>query len=398
MNFNSTQQFVRWFMIIASLIATLLILWNVSLFFDQLKEAERTKMEVLAAAQQTNEEIAEVDVSPKDPDARILMNALTNLQFKILSRNKTIPLLRYNHEEEAYIPTNIRNQENYSQADFEQMAKDFELINEPISIVYDGVTSDVLYYGNSPVISQLKYFPIALIIIVILFVALIYFYYLTSKASSQNLLWAGMAKETAHQIGTPLSSLVGWTEILKEEKIDPSYIEEMTKDIDRLEVITERFSKIGSVPDLETRDIIEETQKAYDYLSMRGSKLINFNIDIPQGTLPVMLNEQLYGWTIENMVKNAIDAMKGKGDLTVVITRDTRYAKVNIIDTGKGIPKSKFKTIFEPGFTTKKRGWGLGLSLARRIIEEYHKGQIRVMKSELDKGTTMQIALKLVNK
>jgi len=205
-----------------------------------------------------------------------------------------------------------------------------------------------------------------------------------------------MAKETAHQIGTPLSSLVGWTEILKDERVDPSYIEEMNKDIDRLKVITERFSKIGSVPDLEAKDIIEETQKAYDYLSMRGSRLINFKIDIPQGTLPVMLNEQLYGWTIENMVKNAIDAMKGKGDLTIVISRDTRFAKVNIIDSGKGIPKNKFKTIFEPGYTTKKRGWGLGLSLARRIIEEYHNGQIRVIKSELGTGTTIQVSLKLI--
>jgi len=378
MNFNSTQQFARWFIIIASLIATSLILWNVSLFFEQLKEAERDKMQVFAAALQSLEEVEELEVVPKNRDARIAVTALSGLQLKIISRSKTIPMLKYNLEREEYAP------------------KDFELANEPIPIIYDGVTSNILYYGNSPIISQLKYFPIALIIIVILFVALIYFYYLTSKASSQNLLWAGMAKETAHQIGTPLSSLVGWTEILKDERVDPSYIEEMNKDIDRLKVITERFSKIGSVPDLEVRDIIEETQKAYDYLSKRGSKLINFKIDIPQGTLPVMLNEQLYGWTIENMVKNAIDAMKGKGDLTIVITRDTRFAKVNIIDTGKGISKNKFKTIFEPGYTTKKRGWGLGLSLAKRIIEEYHSGQIRVVNSALDKGTTMQVSLKLI--
>jgi len=396
MNFNSTQQFARWFIIIASLIATSLILWNVSLFFEQLKEAERDKMQVFAAALQSLEEVEELEVVPKNRDARIAVTALSGLQLKIISRSKTIPMLKYNLEREEYAPTNIKNADQYSQADFEKMAKDFELANEPIPIIYDGITSNILYYGNSPIISQLKYFPIALIIIVILFVALIYFYYLTSKASSQNLLWAGMAKETAHQIGTPLSSLVGWTEILKDERVDPSYIEEMNKDIDRLKVITERFSKIGSVPDLEVRDIIEETQKAYDYLSKRGSKLINFKIDIPQGTLPVMLNEQLYGWTIENMVKNAIDAMKGKGDLTIVITRDTRFAKVNIIDTGKGISKNKFKTIFEPGYTTKKRGWGLGLSLAKRIIEEYHSGQIRVVNSTLDKGTTMQVSLKLI--
>jgi signal transduction histidine kinase len=171
----------------------------------------------------------------------------------------------------------------------------------------------------------------------------------------------------------------------------------MTKDIDRLEMITERFSKIGSVPVLKKSDLITETKIAYDYLSKRSSKLINFSIDIPQGELPVMLNEQLFGWTIENLVKNAIDAMKGKGDLKVTITRDTRFAKVLISDTGKGIPKNKFNAIFEPGFTTKRRGWGLGLSLAKRIIDEYHGGQIKVHKSEIGQGTTMQISLKLIS-
>jgi signal transduction histidine kinase len=204
-----------------------------------------------------------------------------------------------------------------------------------------------------------------------------------------------MAKETAHQIGTPLSSLVGWTEILKTENVDPDYIAEMTKDINRLETITNRFSKIGSVPDLKKVDLIAETQEAYDYLSKRSSKLITFTLDIPQGQLPVMLNKELYGWTFENLIKNAIDAMKGKGALTITITRDTRFAIVQITDTGKGIAKSKFNKIFEPGFTTKKRGWGLGLSLARRIIEEYHDGRIKVLESEVNKGTTMQIAIRL---
>lgn len=396
MNFNTTPQFSRWFIIIGSLVATSLILWNVSLFFDQLKEAERNKMEIFAAAQQAFAEVGEVNPRPENPDARILSGALNTLQLNILSRNKTIPVLLYDPEEETYVPNNIDNHDRYTQEDFAAMAAQFEAANAPIPIVYDGVTINILYYGNSSVISQLKYFPIALIVIVVLFVALIYFYYLTTKASSQNLLWAGMAKETAHQIGTPLSSLIGWTEILKEEKVDPDYITEMNKDIDRLQVITERFSKIGSIPDLEPKDIIQETQNVYDYLSQRSSKLINFHIDIPQGALPVLLNEQLYGWTLENMIKNAIDAMKGKGDLTITISRDTRYAKVNITDTGKGIPKNKFKTIFEPGYTTKARGWGLGLSLARRIIEEYHKGYIKVLKSEPNKGTTMQIALKLL--
>jgi hypothetical protein len=396
MNFSVSQQFARWFIIISSLIITTLILWNVSLFFDQLKEAERSKMEVYGAAMRAVGET--VDIVPKESDreAKALARSLSGLYLKVILANRTIPIIRYNLETETYSPSNIKKSDKLSQVEFATMAKEYELINEPILIAPGGKVDEILYYGNSPVISQLKYFPIALIVIVILFVAVIYFYYLTSKASSQNLLWAGMAKETAHQIGTPLSSLVGWTEILKTENVDPSYIEEMTKDIDRLEMITERFSKIGSVPVLKELDLITETKIAYDYLSKRSSKLINFSIDIPQGALPVMLNEQLFGWTIENLVKNAIDAMKGKGDLKVTITRDTRFAKVQISDTGKGIPKKKYQAVFEPGFTTKKRGWGLGLSLAKRIIDEYHGGQIRVLKSEIGQGTTMQISLKLI--
>lgn len=395
MNFSAQPHIARWFIIISSLIITTLILWNVSLFFDQLKDAERSKVEIYAAAIRAFANTSEVDLQSKNRDARILSNELTSLQRFIIEDNRTIPLLLYNLESESYDPANIPDVDKLTQEDFKRLAEEYALINDPISISFDGVEVQMLYFGNSSVITQLKYFPIALIVIVILFVALIYFYYLTSKAGSQNLLWAGMAKETAHQIGTPLSSLVGWTEILKTENVDPEYIAEMTKDINRLETITNRFSKIGSVPDLKQVDIIAETEEAYDYISKRSSKLIKFKLDVPQGKLPVMLNRELYGWTFENLVKNAIDAMKGKGSLTITITRDTRFAKVNIRDTGKGIPKSKFNNVFETGFTTKRRGWGLGLSLARRIVEEYHNGRIKVLESEIDKGTTMQIALRL---
>ena len=395
MNFSAQPQIARWFIIISSLVITTLILWNVSLFFDELKEAERSKMEIYAAAYRSLSNTSEVNPSPKDLDTRILSNELTGLQLQIIQENKTIPVLLYDLESQTYSPTNIPNANNLDQENFKRMSEEFTLENDSINIRSDGVDMQTLYFGDSPTINQLKYFPIALLIVIVLFIALIYFYYLTSKASQQNLLWAGMAKETAHQIGTPLSSLVGWTEILKTENVDPSYIEEITKDITRLEVITNRFSKIGSVPDLEKVDMIKETQEAYDYLLKRSSKLIDFHIDIPQGELPVLINRELYGWTIENLVKNAIDAMKGKGTLSIKITRDTRFAKINITDTGKGIPKSKWSQVFQPGFTTKKRGWGLGLSLAKRIIEEYHGGRIKVLTSEVGTGTTMQLSLKL---
>ncbi|MEP0263021.1 histidine kinase dimerization/phospho-acceptor domain-containing protein, partial [Dokdonia sp.] len=270
MNFSPKPQYARWFIIISSLVITTLIVWNILLFFDQIKDSERSKMEVYAAAQRAIAETAEI--IPKNKNARQLEESLSNLYLLILSENNTIPILTYNPEEETYNPVNIPNSDALTQEELAAMASEFALTNQPLDIVWDGVKLNTIYYGNSSIIGQLKYFPIALLVIVVLFIALIYFYYLTSKSSAQNLLWAGMAKETAHQIGTPLSSLVGWTEILKTEDVNPDYIKEMTKDIDRLETITDRFSKIGSVPDLKEVDIIMETKSAFDYLENRSSK------------------------------------------------------------------------------------------------------------------------------
>ena len=383
MKFNRDQRFVRWFIIFAAVVITALILWNVSLFFDQLKQAERDRMEIWASSMEA--------LNTED------INQYYALSQKINSRNQYIPIIITDYKDSIVnsinIPKGVLDNPQRSQEMLREMAAE----NEPIRIDILGGDLWYAYYGHSPVINQLKYFPVVLVIIVILFIAVIYFFYATSKASEQNLLWAGMAKETAHQIGTPLSSLVGWTEILKTENVNPEYIEEINKDIARLEIITGRFSKIGSVPKLEAKNIITVTEEAFEYLSKRSSKLIDFQIDVPQGQLFVMLNEELFAWSIENLVKNAIDAMKGKGTLTLIIKRDTRYAKILIKDTGKGIPKMNFSTIFEPGYTTKTRGWGLGLSLTKRIIEEYHDGQVRVLHSEINKGTTFQIALKLIN-
>ncbi len=383
MKFNTDQRFVRWFIIFAAVVITALILWNVSLFFDQLKQAERDRMEIWASSMEA--------FNTED------INQYYALSQKINSRNQYIPIIITDYKDSVVnsinIPKGVLDNPQRSQEMLREMAAE----HDPIRIDILGGDLWYAYYGHSPVINQLKYFPVVLVIIVILFIAVIYFFYATSKASEQNLLWAGMAKETAHQIGTPLSSLVGWTEILKTENVNPEYIEEINKDIARLETITGRFSKIGSVPKLEAKNIITVTQEAFEYLSKRSSKLIDFQIDVPQGQLFVMLNEELFAWSIENLVKNAIDAMKGKGTLTLIIKRDTRFAKILIKDTGKGIPKMNFSTIFEPGYTTKTRGWGLGLSLTKRIIEEYHDGQVRVLHSELNKGTTFQIALKLIN-
>jgi two-component system, sporulation sensor kinase D len=231
---------------------------------------------------------------------------------------------------------------------------------------------------------------------ILLFVGVVYFFFRTRKGAEQNRLWAGMAKETAHQIGTPLSSLIGWTEILKSENINPEYISEMEKDIFRLQTITDRFSKIGSMPVLNKKDVVSETIKSFEYLKARSSKLIDFKLEIPDDPIYVRLNKQLYSWAIENLVKNAIDAMKGKGLVTISIQKNSRYVQILVSDTGKGIPKKDFQKIFRPGFTTKKRGWGLGLSLTKRIIEDYHEGKIKVKESDKGKGTTFQISLRLL--
>jgi signal transduction histidine kinase len=212
--------------------------------------------------------------------------------------------------------------------------------------------------------------------------------------ASQNKLWTAMAKETAHQIGTPLSSLIGWAELLKNENVNSSYIEEINNDIKRLETITERFSKIGSIPQLMPTDIVQATRNSVLYLEARSSKMISFHTKLLDGSVLIDLNAALYSWTIENLIKNSIDAMKGKGDLNILMEDTSHEVYILISDTGQGLSKKQFKTIFETGYTTKKRGWGLGLSLAKRIIEQYHGGKIKVLSSELGKGTTFQITLK----
>ncbi len=373
----------RWGFILASLIVISLILWNTYIFFNQLKENERTKMEIWAVAQEELAQSQDVEGSP------ISETALT-----IIRNNGTTPMILHTLKEDNYEGRNIDEKILNNDAALKKKIKQFVSEYDPLEVKYKDQVLSVIYFGNSPLINKLKYYPAALILIIFLFILAVYLFYKTSKSSEQNRLWAGMAKETAHQIGTPLSSLVGWTEILKSENVNPEYISEMEKDISRLETITDRFSKIGSVPKLEQHDLVEETKATFYYLQKRTSKLINFQLNVPETPIYVEINPQLFSWTVENLVKNGIDAMKGKGKITIAIEQNSKYAKVLISDTGKGLTKSEFKKIFTPGHTTKKRGWGLGLSLAKRIIEEYHNGKIKVLKSVVGEGTTMEISLK----
>lgn len=403
MIFSKYRNLTRWIIVVASFGIISLILWNTYVFFQKFKAEERTKMEIWSSAQTQYLKILTGDAS-NDLDSSL--EADLDLILKILGSNTTTPMIVVDIDYNIQTYSNI-GQNKYKDSvyvsrvedsvfvykNLKSLIKQFESENIPIEIENQ---NQVLYYGNSPLLNKLKYYPLALLLIIFLFAAVVYFFYRSSKTATENKLWSGMAKETAHQIGTPLSSLIGWTEILKIEHVKPEYIVEIEKDISRLQTITERFSKIGSLPTLEKADIVTETIDSYDYLKTRSSKLIEFDLKAPDEAIYVQLNKQLYSWTIENLVKNAIDAMKGKGKLHVEISQLENNVKIKITDTGKGLSKKQYKAIFEPGYTTKKRGWGLGLSLARRIIDEFHGGKIKVLHSELNKGTTMQIELKSV--
>ena len=375
----------RLLLFISSITIISLIIWNTFSFFKILKENELTKMEIWATAQK--------DIKKSDQ----LKLSFSKTSLEVLQSNNTTPMISYSPKEETYIHRNIPENKINTPKKRDRLIKQFTEEYEPIKVFYNNELLQTIYFGNSPLINKIKFYPIVLIFIMLLFFFAIYFFFRTAKASEQNKLWAGMAKETAHQIGTPLSSLVGWAEILKSEDVNPDYILEIEKDIERLKTITDRFSKVGSVPTMVKTDVVKETKASFDYIQRRSSKLINFTIDIPDTPLMVNLNPQLYSWTIENIVKNGIDAMKGKGDIEISITTNLKSAFIRISDTGKGIPKKDFNKIFSPGFTSKRRGWGLGLSLAKRIIEGYHKGRIRVLKSNPTEGTTMEIILHLQN-
>ena len=264
----------------------------------------------------------------------------------------------------------------------------------PIKVNYLDNNKIYIYYRRSDLLMQMRYFPLVQILIFGLFVLLAYLLFSYVRRSEQNQVWAGMAKETAHQIGTPLSSLMGWIELLKMEE-KPFYgTAEMEYDLDRLDTITKRFSKIGSIPTLEPTDVVASIDKTMKYMQRRLSSKFEFDIQLPDREIVVPLNAPLFSWVLENLTKNAIDAMEDKGKITVELTEDDDNVFIDISDTGKGLPRSMYKQIFSPGYTSKKRGWGLGLSLAKRIIENYHKGKIFVKNSVVGQGSTFRIILK----
>lgn len=325
-----------------------------------------------------------------------LGNDVSKFLSDILTSNTTIPIILVDAHDEIITPGNINfTEKNKDKVLAKELAK-MKIQNEPIVIPLGGDEKQYLYYKESSLQTKLKYYPVFQLTVIILFIVIAYIAFSSARKSEQNMVWIGMAKETAHQLGTPISSLIAWVELLKEENVSPGILDELAKDTSRLEKITERFSKVGSQPELYPENIYEQLLNSINYLEVRISKKIKFSYNFNEKTeLFVPLSASLFSWVIENLVRNSVDSIEDKqGRIEFNVQEKDQEVLIDITDNGKGIPKSKFKTIFQPGYTTKKRGWGLGLSLSKRIIENYHNGKIFIKSSELKKSTTFRIVLK----
>jgi signal transduction histidine kinase len=322
-----------------------------------------------------------------------------NLTNIIASDNTTIPIIATDENdmplgESLNLDSNqLKKDKNY----LTEQLKKFKSEHDPILVEISDSPKVInkYYYGNSTLLNEIKYYPIIQLFIVALFIISVLVTISVRNASTQNQVWAGMAKETAHQLGTPLSSLQGWVEMLKETSGNEKIAAEMIKDVERLRLVSDRFGKIGSIPKLERMDIVKQIEDMTAYIKRRAPAKVSFSIQTPnEKTVPVMINAPLFDWVIENLLKNALDALDGKGSIDIFIKNEKSEVIVDIKDSGKGITKQHIAHVFKPGFTTKKRGWGLGLSLSKRIINQYHKGDLSVKSSEPGKGTTFRIVLK----
>jgi len=345
----------------------------------QLAEEEKNRMEILAEA--TRYLIEEAQAGE---DISFVM--------QIIQMNTTIPVIVVDEYDNLINHRNIKIRGKNEEEFFRKKIRSLKGKNPPIEINFASGERQFFYYGDSLLLTRLSYFPLVQLIVTVLFCIIVLYALLSTKKAEQNQVWVGLSRETAHQLGTPISSLLAWVEILRSENIDPALMEEMSKDVNRLSVIADRFSKIGSKPDFEKHDLSAVLNDAVDYMRNRVSRKVKINCLIQSGIF-LPLNVPLFEWVIENLCKNAIDAMEGDGNIDINVWQENKEVIIDITDTGKGIPKSRFKTIFIPGFTTKKRGWGLGLSLVKRIVEKYHGGKIVVKKSEANKGTTFRIVL-----
>ncbi|WP_295729435.1 ATP-binding protein [uncultured Muribaculum sp.] len=359
-----------------------------------LAEQERQRMEIWADATKA---IANPESSPDNID----------FLLSIIRSNRNIPVLLTDRE------GNILDQRNFdlpeppdtlrplyisptNEAFLNKRLKSLRHTSNVIVIDIPGGESQYLYYEDSRLLRMLGHYPYIQVVVMLVFVALVYFAVISTKKAEQNKVWVGLTKETAHQLGTPISSLMAWMELLQSLGVDADTVAEMNKDVTRLSTIASRFGKVGSRPTLEPADLNAVVADAASYMSTRISSRIRLTVDCCSGPLMVNLSDSLFQWVMENLIKNAVDAMDAEGSITVTTGHTDRTAWIEVADTGKGLPRNRFKTIFNPGYTTKKRGWGLGLALARRIIEQYHHGRIYVAASEPGRGTTFRIDLPII--
>ena len=380
--FENNRLLLRYILIIVAIIIAFGSLIVSHYLVKDLSKEERNKIEIWAEA--TKEMASNSE------------NLNMNLVVQILKSNTTIPVILYDKKDNYYTSTNIELPETDEQEFLKQQSRTFEKRHKPIVIEVEDFDQYV-YYDDSYTLKRLQLYPYVQVSVLIIFMITAFFALFTTMRMEQDRLWIGLSKETAHQLGTPISSLLAWLEYLKLKNADQSILLDMEKDVNRLQMITDRFSKIGSAPSLERKDINEIVTQSITYLEKRISKKVIFELHLSGTPLYANVSEPLLSWVIENLTKNAVDAMEGQGEIIYTLSDKGKIISLDIRDTGKGIPKSKFKTIFSPGFTTKKRGWGLGLSLAKRIIESYHRGKIYVKSSEIGGGTTFCIELKRSN-
>lgn len=325
-------------------------------------------------------------------------NSDTRLASFIITENKSIPIIWTNERDSIIETINLDSAKAATSESYkEKKLEKFKSLHDPIEWKdpQDSTHINRYYYGESKLLNEVRYYPLVQLCIVALFIAITIFSIRSSYRSTQNQVWAGMAKETAHQLGTPVSSLEGWVEMLKEKSGNEKIVQELAKDVDRLRLVSDRFGKIGSTPVLEEIDLVSQINSMVDYMRKRATGKINFLVNTNgQQQIAAKVSAPLFDWVIENLLKNSLDALEGKGSIKVDINSDEKNVYIDVTDTGKGISKQNTVKVFKPGFTTKKRGWGLGLSLSRRIIEKYHNGQIFVKHSEMGKGTTFRIVLK----
>ena len=380
MNIYTQKQRWKILLLIAALLIGTASLWYTNRLVKKLSVEERKKIELWSEATRRLADISEI-------------NSDINFLSIVISNNNTIPVIWADDKFEVISYRNLDSLKALDKGYLQKQVGIMRLEHTPIEIKIGKKLKQYILYKDSDLLVRLRFYPFFQLGVIALFLFVSYLAFSTSRKAEQNQVWVGMAKETAHQLGTPLSSLMAWLELLRMRGMSIEYTSEIEKDIQRLQTITERFSKIGSAPALSKVNVYEVLTRSVDYIKTRSSPSVEFVIDAPNVEVFAPMNVPLFEWVIENILKNALDAMSGKGKISLIITDQQQFVYIDITDTGKGIPKATYRTIFKPGYTTKNRGWGLGLSLSKRIIEEYHDGQIFVKSSEMNKGTTFRIVL-----